>query len=60
MGIDEIGGLTEEEKQATVRDLLTARSGIYHPASNDGDDLASGVRLTNARNLEQRQLQSVR
>jgi CubicO group peptidase (beta-lactamase class C family) len=41
MGIDEIGGLTDEEKQATVRDLLTARSGIYHPASNAGDDLAS-------------------
>src|SRR5687767_15060374 len=41
MGIDEIGGLTEEEKQATIRDLLTARSGVYHPASNDGDDLAS-------------------
>jgi CubicO group peptidase (beta-lactamase class C family) len=41
MGIDEIGGLTDEEKQATIRDLLTARSGIYHPASNDGDDLAS-------------------
>jgi CubicO group peptidase (beta-lactamase class C family) len=41
MGIDEIGGLTDEEKQATIRDLLTARSGIYHPASNSGDDLAS-------------------
>ena len=41
MGIDEIGGLTDDEKQATVRDLLTARSGIYHPASNAGDDLAS-------------------
>jgi CubicO group peptidase (beta-lactamase class C family) len=41
MGIDEIGGLTDEEKQATIRDLLTARSGVYHPASNDGDDLAS-------------------
>jgi CubicO group peptidase (beta-lactamase class C family) len=41
MGIDEIGGLTAEEKQATILDLLTARSGIYHPASNAGDDLAS-------------------
>ena len=41
MGIDEIGGLTGEEKLATIRDLLTARSGVYHPASNDGDDLAS-------------------
>lgn len=41
MGIDDIGGLTAEEKQATIRDLLTARSGVYHAASNDGDDLAS-------------------
>jgi CubicO group peptidase (beta-lactamase class C family) len=41
MGIDDIGGLTPEEKQATVRDLLTARSGVYHAASNAGDDLAS-------------------
>ena len=39
--IDDIGGLTDAEKQATVRDLITARSGIYHPASNAGDDLAS-------------------
>ena len=41
LGIDEHGGLTAEEKQAKVRDLLRARSGIYHPASNAGDDLAS-------------------
>jgi CubicO group peptidase (beta-lactamase class C family) len=41
IGIDDIGGLTPEEKQATVRDLLTARSGVYHAASNAGDDLAS-------------------
>ena len=41
LGMDDHGGLTAEEKQATVRDLLTARSGVYHAASNDGDDLAS-------------------
>jgi len=41
IGIDDIGGLTAEEKEATVRDLLTARSGVYHAASNAGDDLAS-------------------
>jgi CubicO group peptidase (beta-lactamase class C family)/dienelactone hydrolase len=40
LGIDDIGGLTPAEKQATVRDLITARSGIYHEASNGGDDLA--------------------
>jgi CubicO group peptidase (beta-lactamase class C family) len=41
LGIDDLGGLTKEEKQATVRDLLRARSGVYHEASNAGDDLAS-------------------
>lgn len=38
LGMDDIGGLSGHEKQATVRDLLTARSGVYHPASNSGDD----------------------
>lgn len=41
LGIDDIGGLTGTEKQAKVRHLLAARSGVYHPASNAGDDLAS-------------------
>jgi len=41
LGIDDVGGLTAVEKEATVRDLLSARSGVYHPASNAGDDLAS-------------------
>lgn len=41
LGIDDVQGLTKEEKQATVLNLLTARSGVYHPASNAGDDLAS-------------------
>ena len=41
LGMDDIGGLTAQEKEATVKDLLTARSGVYHPASNEGDDLAS-------------------
>ncbi|HSA56891.1 MAG TPA: serine hydrolase [Gemmatimonadaceae bacterium] len=41
LGIDDVGGLTDAEKQATIRDLLMARSGVYHPASNAGDDLAS-------------------
>ncbi|CAN5802535.1 hypothetical protein BH23GEM9_BH23GEM9_16740 [soil metagenome] len=41
IGIDDLGGLTDAEKQATVLDLITARSGIYHEASNSGDDLAS-------------------
>lgn len=38
LGIDDNESLTEEEKSATVRDLISARSGIYHAASNGGDD----------------------
>jgi CubicO group peptidase (beta-lactamase class C family) len=41
IGIDDIGGLAPAEREATVRDLLSARSGVYHVASNAGDDLAS-------------------
>ena len=41
MQMDDLLGLTDTEKQATTRDLIMARSGVYHPASNDGDDLAS-------------------
>ena len=39
LGIDDVGGLSAKEKQATVRDLYRARSGVYHPAANKGDDL---------------------
>lgn len=38
--ITDIGGLSAQELEATVADLLTARSGVYHPASNSGDNLA--------------------
>jgi CubicO group peptidase (beta-lactamase class C family) len=41
LGLDDIGGLSDDEKKATVEHLLTARSGVYHPASNGGDDTAS-------------------
>ena len=34
------GVLLPIEKQATIRHLLQARSGVYHLASNDGDDHA--------------------
>jgi CubicO group peptidase (beta-lactamase class C family) len=40
VGVDDIGGLMEIERQATIRHLITARSGVYHPASNGGDNLA--------------------
>ena len=39
LGFDDIGGLLPMEKQATIHDLITARSGVYHPASYSGDDL---------------------
>jgi CubicO group peptidase (beta-lactamase class C family) len=34
------GGLLDRELEATVGDLLAARSGIYHPAANLGDATA--------------------
>jgi len=40
LAVDDVGGLLDIEKQATVHHLITARSGVYHPASNGGDNLA--------------------
>jgi CubicO group peptidase (beta-lactamase class C family) len=40
IGMDDIGGLLPVERQATIDHLVTARSGVYHPASNGGDNLA--------------------
>lgn len=40
LGIDDLGGLLPVERQARLRDLLTARSGVYHAAANSGDDLS--------------------
>jgi len=37
----DVGGLMPRELEADVEHLLTARSGVYHPASNSGDDTAS-------------------
>ena len=34
--IDDVGGLLPVEKKAKVFDLITARSGCYHPAANAG------------------------
>ncbi|WP_248309883.1 serine hydrolase [Bosea sp. WAO] len=40
LGIDEKSpGLTEQEKGATVRNLLTARSGIYLPAAHETSEI---------------------
>jgi len=37
MNFDDKGGLLPRERQATIRDLLMARSGVYHKAANSGD-----------------------
>lgn len=39
LGVDDVGGLSASEQQATVRDVLSARSGVFHAASNPGDYL---------------------
>lgn len=33
LNIDDLGNLTSEEKKATVKDLLSARGGVYHPSA---------------------------
>ena len=38
MKIDDVGGLLPIEKEATLNNLITARSGIYHLAVNGSDD----------------------
>ncbi|MDR3713162.1 MAG: serine hydrolase [Puia sp.] len=40
LGIDDVGGLLPVEKEATVKDIISARSGVFHPASYLGDYLA--------------------
>jgi CubicO group peptidase (beta-lactamase class C family) len=45
LGITDHGGLLPIEQKATVRHLIQARSGIYHPASNSGSALDNPDRL---------------
>ncbi len=40
LGMDDNDGLLDIEKGASILDLITARSGIYHKASNPGDNQA--------------------
>lgn len=42
LNIDDIKGLLSVEKQAAIRHLITARSGVCHPASNEGSDNKHG------------------
>jgi CubicO group peptidase (beta-lactamase class C family) len=37
LGIDDIDALLPIEKTATVRQILTATSGVYHPSNSPGD-----------------------
>jgi CubicO group peptidase (beta-lactamase class C family) len=37
LAFDDVGGLLPSEREATVGDLLAARSGVYHRAANLGD-----------------------
>ena len=41
IGLTEVDELMPIELGATIENLITARSGIYHPASNAGDSTAS-------------------
>ncbi|MCC5785524.1 MAG: serine hydrolase [Phycisphaerales bacterium] len=41
MNINDHQALNDTELAATARHLITSTSGVYHPASNSGDDLAS-------------------
>ena len=38
LGIDDVEGLLAVERAATVRHLLTASSGVYHPSASPGGD----------------------
>lgn len=40
LNIDDLGGLLPIEKKATILNLLTARSGVYHAANYFGDEFA--------------------
>jgi CubicO group peptidase (beta-lactamase class C family) len=40
IGFTDIDGLLPAEQEATIEHLITARSGVYHPASNSGDSTA--------------------
>lgn len=41
LGLSDVDGLLAGELEATIEDVITARSGIYHLASNPGDDTDS-------------------
>lgn len=44
LGIDEDDGLLPQEKEATVNDIITARSGVFHIPANGGYDKANALK----------------
>jgi len=47
LGVDDVEGLSETEKTATIRDLISARSGVYHPVSyGSGNPAADPARAS--------------
>lgn len=38
LNVNDIQKLLPIEESATIKDILTSRSGVYHPASNEGSD----------------------
>ena len=38
--IDDVSGLTEQERQAHVVDLIRSRSGVYHPAAAEPNEMS--------------------
>ena len=44
IGISDVGGLEQRERQATVRDVISSRSCCFHPASNEPPGTESAPR----------------
>ena len=42
LDIDDVHGLTESERQATVEQLIQSRSGVYHPAAKEPRSMKQG------------------
>jgi len=52
LNINDHGGLSDQEREATIGDLIGARSGVYHEASNSGDNLADAPARNSQRHGE--------
>lgn len=52
LGIDEDDGLLPQEKEATVNDIITARSGVFHIPANGGYDKDNALKRGSVKNGE--------